>query len=125
MRDESLNPELCEEEQEAERLEAMLLEARVVRALERVPEPVRADLAEDFAARVAARVPARRVVAVRRTQYGRRVAMVALAVMLVALVALTPRSAHESVLRMTMEWVLCAQVLVLGVGLGLKRWNLG
>ena len=48
MRDESLNPKLCEEEQEAERLEAMLLEARVVRALERVPEPVRADLCRGF-----------------------------------------------------------------------------
>jgi len=124
MLDESLNGEglNLDAMEPASPTEAELLEARVVRVLEHAPEVV---IAADFAQRVAEMVPARRVVAVRRTQYGRRVAMVALAVMLVALVALTPRSAHESVLRMTMEWVLCGQVLVLGVGLGLKRWNLG
>ena len=52
--------------------------------------------------------------------------LVALGVMLVVLLAMTPRSAHESVLRMTMEWcAVCAQVLVAGGGAGVEAVESG
>jgi hypothetical protein len=101
--------------------EAELLEARVVLALERVPEVV---IPEAFAKRVAGMVPARREIAVKTTRYGRNAAIVSMAVLMVAVLLIARGAAHESVVRMTLEWVLCGQLLVLGVGVGLRRWNL-
>ena len=101
--------------------EAELLEARMVRELERPPEVV---IAAEFAKRVAGMVLARREVAVKTTRYGRNAAIVSMAVLMVAVLLIARGAAHESVVRMTVEWVLCGQLLVLGVGVGLRRWNL-
>jgi hypothetical protein len=102
--------------------EVELLEARVVRALERTPEVL---ISAEFAKRVAGMVPVRREVPVRATRYGRNAAIVSMAVLVVAVLLMARGAAQESVVRMTVEWVLCGQLLVLGVGVGLRRWNLG
>ncbi len=93
------------------------LDLRIVAALEQRPEVA---IDAGFAARVAARVPRPR--AVRRALtpvVGRRVGMVALVVLLVAITAAAPASASHSVAAMAVEWSLCAEFLGVALWLGL------
>ena len=98
------------------------MEARLTRALERVPEP---KIAADFAARVAARVPAEKPIAVRATYYGRTAVVIGMVVLFVSLLVFAPRTAGNSTFWVAMEWILCAQFIGLGVWLGVRRWGLG
>jgi hypothetical protein len=97
------------------------MEARLTRALERVPKPL---IAADFAARVAAQAPARVPVAVTPTYYGRTAVVIGMVVLFVALVVFAPRTVGNSTFWLAMEWVLCAQFVGLGVWLGVRRWEL-
>src|ERR1700687_1562672 len=131
MQDDGLNtaPELQQDE---------ALELRVTQALERMPE-VR--ISEDFAARVVARLPARRGApleslsrlretrlkqpGLRQTRYGYGAIVASLVVLLVALAAVAPRTAGHGVFWVVMECVLCGQFVALaawlGTGLGAGR----
>jgi predicted lysophospholipase L1 biosynthesis ABC-type transport system permease subunit len=110
------------------------LELRVTQALERMPE-VR--ISEDFAARVVARLPARRVApleslsrlretrlkqtGLRQTRYGYGAIVASLVVLLVALAAVAPRTAGHGVFWVVMECVLCGQFVALAAWLGAGR----
>jgi hypothetical protein len=99
-------------------IEGRELERRIVGALETAPQVT---VAEDFAARVFAKLPARKVVPVRDTQYGRIVMWAAVGVLLLALFAIVMRGAERSVVGVTLEWILCGEFVLLAVGLGMGR----
>ncbi len=92
------------------------MDARLTRALERKPAVA---VPSEFAARVAAQVPARASVAVRVPHYGLLAARIGVAVLLVALVAMAMRTTGHSVLGVALEWVLCAELA------GLAGWLSG
>jgi hypothetical protein len=91
------------------------LEERVTRALEQVPE-VR--IPADFAARVAGRLPVRRAFAARPAHYGLMTMRISMAVLVLALVVVAMHSGGRSVFGITLEWVLCAELVGLAVWLG-------
>jgi hypothetical protein len=98
------------EREHAEReLAERSIDMRIVRALEQAPQ-VR--ISEDFAARVAARVPANTVrLRAARVQVGRvgfSVAAVCLIVLAIAMLAFAPRTTH-STFYLALEWTLAAQ----------------
>jgi hypothetical protein len=102
------------------------LDGRIVDALECAP---RVRIPEGFAARVAARVPARRVSAywlarIRATRYGVRVAIAALIVLAVAMLVLAPHTTGGGPFWKLMEWTLCAQFCVLAGWLALWRFRI-
>lgn len=121
--------ELTQEEFEAlARAEAeRAFDARIIEALERVPEPA---VPDDFAARVSAMVPAKKAPAVRRfatvrsTRYGQIAMWVALVVLLV-LVGFVSRGSERSVLAMTVEALLFVEFAAVAAWLGLRRWREG
>jgi len=94
------------------------MERRIVDVLEAVPAVT---VADDFAARVCAKLPAPRAVSVRATRYGRNAMWAAVGVLLVALFAIALRGAERSVVGLTLEWILCGEFAVLAVGLGMGR----
>lgn len=109
------------------RAAAEALEVRIVQALEAQPE---VDIAADFAARVASRMPVREVVSVRKTglrevvfretHYGRSMMVVGMVVLIAAMLALAPRAAG-SVVWVGMEWTLCAQFVLLALWFVMRR----
>ena len=115
MFDGAMNPEA---QAQAERE----LDARVVEQLERLPD-LSSAIPADFAARVAAKVPVRRPVAVRTTHYGRTLMLVGLVVLFVALVVLAVRGSSGSTIGVALEWTLCVQFLALAVWMGLQRFR--
>lgn len=115
MFDDAMNPEV---EAQAERE----LDARVVEQLERLPD-LSAAIPADFAARVAAQVPARRPVPVRTTHYGRMLMIFGLVVLFVALVVLAIRGSAGSTIGMALEWTLCVQFLAFAVWIGVQRFR--
>ena len=89
------------------------LDARVIRALERAPQP---SIPVDFAARVAAKVPVRKIPAsLKPSHYGRNTVWGCLAALFIALLVLSPRFESRSVLWVAFVWLLCLQFLALGV----------
>lgn len=117
MRDEELNRILAED---AERV----FDDRVVAALERKPD-LSSAIPDDFAARVAAQVPAKRPVRVRATSYGRTAMWVGLAVSMVVLIGVAVRGSDASPLTAIVEWTLCLQFLAFAVWLGVRRLREG
>ncbi|HTH52615.1 MAG TPA: hypothetical protein VL495_01610 [Edaphobacter sp.] len=115
MFDDAMNPE-------ANAQAARELDARIVEELERLPD-LSAAIPADFAARVAAKVPARRSVAVRTTHYGRTLMMLSLVVLFVALVALAMRGAAGSAIGTALEWTLCIQFLAFAVWMGVQHFR--
>jgi hypothetical protein len=116
MRDEELNRILAEDAERA-------FDDRIVTALERKPD-LSSAIPDDFAARVAAQVPAKRPVMVRATSYGRTAMWVGLAVSMVVLIGITVRgSASPAVV--VVEWTLCLQFLAFAVWLGVRRLREG
>ncbi len=85
-------------------------DARVVRALERLPESSKFKIPADFAARVAASVPARRPVAIHPPHYGRTVAFVCVFVLFATLLAAAPQGLDHSALGFALECLLVAAV---------------
>jgi hypothetical protein len=101
---------------------AAALEARVVRALERPPEPT---IPADFATRVAAQVPLRKPVSLTPTHYGRRVTAACLALLFVVLLLLTPYTANHTTWSLAVDWLLTAQFLAMVMWLGTWRRDIG
>lgn len=99
-------------------VEGRELERRIVGALETAPAVT---IAEDFAARVRAKLPARQAVSVTQTRYGRNAMWAAVGVLLVALLAMAMHGAERSVVGVMLEWILCGEFVLLAVGLGMGR----
>jgi hypothetical protein len=97
------------------------IELRLQRALETRPE---ARVPDGFAARVAARVPGRRVAVVTSGRYGLMAMRIAMAVLVLALVTLTMLSMGRTVAGIAVEWILCAQLAALVVWRS-GVWKLG
>ena len=121
-----MQPELTKQENPELAQAARELDARIVAALERAPH---AQVPEGFAARVAARLPARRVSAYRQvrlkaTRYGVTAAAACLIVLAVAMLGLAPRTQIDGPFWKAMEWTLCAQFCLLAAWLGVWRRGL-
>ncbi|HKO11382.1 MAG TPA: hypothetical protein VJV22_05405 [Acidobacteriaceae bacterium] len=116
MQPDSMNREqLAETQSQHDHAAERALEMRIAQALEQGPQ-VR--IPEDFAARVAARVPANAVrlrsVRVRARRIGVSVAAACLMVLAVAMLALAPHTAHN-VVYVALEWTLAAQFCLIAV----------
>jgi hypothetical protein len=94
------------------------LDQRVIRALEASPEP---QIPDDFAARVASRVPASRPLSVTPTRYGHNAILISIAVLFAALFALAPHAVNRSVVGLTIECLLCAQFIGLTIWLSIRH----
>jgi hypothetical protein len=86
------------------------LEMRMLRALEARPQ---VSVPPEFAPRVAGRVPARRVASLTPARYGMIATRAAMAVLVVALVAVSVHSSNRSPIAVAVEWILCAQLVAL------------
>jgi hypothetical protein len=94
------------------------LDARILRALEHLPE---VQIPANFAARVAANAPAAKTrITLRPTHYGRNAMIAAMLVLFAVLLAFAPRSVGGSPLWLALNWIFCAQFLALGVWFGLR-----
>lgn len=132
MHQDPINPEKLaavqhEEDHASEReladrdLAARSMDMRIVRALEQAPQ-IR--ISEDFAARVAARVPANTVrLRAARVQVGRvgfSVAAVCLIVLAIAMLAFAPRTTHNT-FYLALEWTLAAQFCLIAAWIAMPR----
>ena len=103
-------------------------DARIIAELERVPD-LTAAIPEDFAAKIAAQVPAKKVqsartfAAVRTTHYGQFAMWAGLAVLLVLTVFASRGSL--SVVSMTVEALLFMEFAAIAVWLALRSWREG
>jgi len=96
------------------------LEERILRELERIPD-LSSSIPADFAARMAARVPARRDVSVTPARYGRSVMWVSLAALVIVLPVLAWIGFGRSALDVAIEWCLCTQFLGIAVWMAIYR----
>lgn len=115
MRSEGMNEEAMSPEERFQKE----LDARLVQALERRPEAV---MPAGFAPRVASQMPRRRPVLLRRTYYGRLMAVASVVVLPVLLLVLAATHFVHTAAGQAIEWVLYAQVLVLAIWIGI-RWE--
>ena len=97
-----------------------LLDERILRALESVPQP---QISADFAARVASRLPARRPVSLTPTYYGYTAVLIGMLVTLVALLVVAADSAGQRTFGLA-ESFLFAQFIALAVWFGVHRHSL-
>jgi hypothetical protein len=102
------------------------LDARLVRVLEDHPEFV---IAEDFAARVAARVPQRKVEAIRLRRmaitprhYGRNMIIVCVLALAIAMIGISAAGLYRAPVVEAIDWLLCAQFIALVAWLR-RRWQ--
>jgi len=97
------------------------LDEQLTAALEAVPYVA---IADDFAARVMSRVPARRVWAKNlpaRASIGRRVAMIAAALLVIAMIAFaTPSRDANPLSRTLVEWTFAGEFVALTLWLSLR-----
>lgn len=108
---------------EMNQLETQTLDARIQQELEHVPD-LSVAIPADFAARVAAKVPEKRVIrATRATHYGRKLMWASLVVLLIVLIALAGQSFVHSTVGIAIEWTLCVQFLAIVVWLGVRHWR--
>lgn len=104
-------------------LEARALDARIQQELDRVPD-LSMEIPSDFAARVAAKVPARREIPeIRSTNYGRTFTWAGLVVLLAVLVVLSAQGFVRSTVGLAIEWTLFVQFLAIAVWLGARLWR--
>jgi cytochrome oxidase assembly protein ShyY1 len=120
MRGEEMSPE--EIEGLARDMEERALDERIVAALERAADLTRS-IPADFAERVAARVPARRPVAVKETHYGWTMMWCSLAVLFVVLVIVAVHGAGRSTIGTAVEWSLYLQFLAISIWLAMRQWR--
>jgi len=104
----------------AREMEERAFDERIATELEREPD-LSAVVPADFAARVAAKVPARPAVAVAPTHYGRAVMWCCLTVLLVVLVVLAAKGLGQTTFGTAIEWALCAQFLAIAIWLATRR----
>jgi hypothetical protein len=102
----------CETEEQA-------LDARMIAALEYLPD-LSAITPRDFAARVAAKVPSKRVPSIRQTHYGRNTIWIGLGVLLLSLALISMKGLSNSVVDAAVEWTLCAQLMALAIWLTVR-----
>ncbi len=123
---EEMTPE--ELEALAREMEDRAFDARIIAELERVPDLSTA-IPVEFAARVAAQVPARRAVVVpvsvleHETHYGRTAMWVCVAVLFAALIVAAAKGLSHSTMGTVVEWTLYAQFLGIVIWLGSRRWS--
>jgi hypothetical protein len=108
MHDEPLNQDTLSPEE--------LLDQRLIRALETVPEP---HIPADFAARVASQLPAKRPVSLTPTYYGDTAMLLAT---LVALMAFALHTTGRATFGLP-ESFLLAQFIILAVWLSIRRYS--
>jgi hypothetical protein len=90
------------------------LENRIILALEAAPRP---EIPVDFAARVAAQLPARPAVLLNPGRYGQRAAWVCLVLLLPFMLAIAHRATGTSMYWISIESIFCAQFVLLAVWL--------
>jgi hypothetical protein len=101
--------------------EMQTLDQRIQQELERLPD-LSGVIAADFAARVATKVPAKRVAArTAATPYGSRLMWAGLIVLSILLVVLAGHGFVHSTVGIAIEWTLCAQFLAIVIWLGTRR----
>jgi hypothetical protein len=93
------------------------LDQRIIRALEASPVP---QIPDDFAARVASRLPASRPLSVTSTRYGHNAILISIVVLFGALFTLAPHAVNRSVVGLTIECLLCAQFIALTIWLSVR-----
>lgn len=104
--------------------EMEVLDRQIQQALEHVPD-LSAVIAADFAARVAAKVPAKPVApAITVTHYGSRLMWAALVVLSILLIVLARPTFVHSTAGIAIEWTLCVQFLAIVIWLGTRRWKI-
>ena len=99
---------------------AVGMNQRLAAALERVPA---VEIPAGFAARVAGQLPARRVVGVTPARYGMMATRVAVVVLSIAIVVVALRAAGHSMFGITLEWILCGELVGLSMWMG-GLWRL-
>ena len=95
------------------------LDARIVAALERVPQ---VHIPEGFAARVASQVPAAVALPIARPyamRFGKAAVTLCMVVCAGAMLMLAPRATGHAIYWISLEWMLCAQFCVLAAWLGM------
>jgi hypothetical protein len=97
--------------------EVKALDARIFRALERVPA---ASIPENFAAMVASNLPARSFPEVKATHYGRNAAVLCFLLLLIALLLLAPATAKGSTMMICVQWMLCFQFALIAAWIASK-----
>ncbi len=105
--------------QESERAVAEM--EQIVRALEIAPM---VNVPQDFASRVMGQLPVRRrspVTVLHRQTLGKRAAFAGVALLLCAMVAVSPTAARGSSLSVATEWACCLQLLGLMLLIGMLR----
>ena len=95
-----------------QRSESEWMDERLDRALERLPPDV--VIPHDFAARMAALVPARRELPASRLTYGRVSVIVCAVALLAGLLLLAPHASGWN-FATAIEWILCAQLSLLAL----------
>lgn len=106
-----------------EQMDPSALDARIIHALEMSPDPA-PFIPENFAARMAARVPPRPTISLTPTHYGRNVMLVSMAALLMVLLFLAWGGSNDSPLGILWEWCLCAQLIALALWLSVRQWGL-
>ncbi len=114
---------MFDERMNEEPMDARMLDACIVRALERSPDPS-AFIPENFAARMAGRIPVRRAISLRPTHYGRNAMFLSMVALLVVLVVVALGGRDNSALGIVLDWCLCAQLIALAMWLSVRRWGL-
>lgn len=103
-----------------ESMKQLTLDERITIALEKGPE---ISIPHDFAARVAAKAPARKPLPLRASHYGRNIMLISVVALFVLLLAFS--HPHDSMIGIIIEWCFCAQFIALAVWLGVRQWHVG
>ena len=111
---------MLDERMNEESIDARVLDARIVRALEKSPDAA-TFIPENFAARMAGRVRARRAISLKPTHYGRNAMLFSMVALLVVLLVLALGGGDSSMFGVVLDWCLCAQLIALAMWLSMKR----
>jgi hypothetical protein len=98
------------------------LDLRLIRALENAPT---LQIPADFAARVTARIPSRRPISVSPTRYGYYAMLISMVVLLAAMLILARHAVDHTTLGLTLNWILCAQFIAIGIWISARRHDIG
>jgi hypothetical protein len=93
------------------------LDARILFALKTAPRP---QIPAGFAARVARQLPPRPAVVLTPERYGRLAAAGCLVVLLALMLVFAHRATGTSLYWSAIEWIFCAQFVLLAVWLGVR-----
>src|SRR5690242_6038973 len=103
-----------------ESMKQLTLDERITIALEKGPE---ISIPDDFAARVAAKAPARKSLPLRASHYGRNTMLISVVALFALLLVFS--HPHDSAIGVIIEWCFCAQFIALAVWLGVRQWRVG